>query len=179
MTAESAVVLSVLVAFTMALVWGLLVVAAQIQCVDAARTGVRSAARQDPADAVMEVTRQAAPGGARVTVSRKGDQVRVTVAARPPLLTGLPFEVRADAVAAAEETVGTGAVTGATAETGSGAGADTGSGAVTGTGAGAGNGTGAGSGTGDGTGTGTRVGAGGGTGAGASAVPGAAREPGP
>lgn len=181
MTAESAVVLSVLVAFTMALVWGLLVVAAQIQCVDAARTGARSAARQDPADAVMEVTRQAAPGGARVTVSREGDQVRVTVAARPPVLTGLPFEVRAEAVAAAEETVGTGAVTGATAETssdaGSGAGAETGSGADTGTGAGAGGRTGAGSGTGVGTGTGTRVGADAGTGAGASAATGAAGEP--
>lgn len=183
MTAESAVVLSVLVAFAMALVWGLLVVAAQIQCVDAARTGARSAARQDPADAVMEVTRQAAPGGAQVTVNREGDQVRVTVAARPPVLTGLPFEVRAEAVAAAEETVGTSAVTGATAETGSdagsGAGADTGSGAGTGTGTGASHGAGSGDGMGAGTATGTRVGADAGTGAGASAASGATGEPRP
>ncbi|MFF7970826.1 TadE family type IV pilus minor pilin [Streptomyces sp. NPDC007905] len=107
-TVESAMVLSVLVAFTMALVWGLLVVAAQIQCVDAARTGARAAARQDPADAVVEVTRQAAPREARVTVGREGGQVRVTVVARPPVLTGLPFEVRGVAVAAAEEAVGTG-----------------------------------------------------------------------
>ncbi|OSC53291.1 hypothetical protein B5181_38000, partial [Streptomyces sp. 4F] len=42
-TAETAVVLPVLVVFAMALVWGLLVVAAQIQCVDAARTGARAA----------------------------------------------------------------------------------------------------------------------------------------
>lgn len=181
MTAESAVVLSVLVAFTMALVWGLLVVAAQIQCVDAARTGARSAARQDPADAVMEVTRQAAPGGARVTVSREDDQVRVTVAARPPVLTGLPFEVRAEAVAAAEETVGTGAVTGATAGTssdaGRGAGAGAGSGAGSGTGAGAGHGAGTGDGMGAGAGTGTRVGADAGTGTGASVATGGAGEP--
>ncbi len=108
MTVESALVLSVLVAFTMALVWGLLVVAAQIQCLDAARTGARAAARQDPADKVVEVTRQAAPRGARVTVGRDGDQVRVTVVARPPVLTGLPFEVREEAVAAAEEAVGAG-----------------------------------------------------------------------
>ncbi|MGW0766296.1 TadE family type IV pilus minor pilin [Streptomyces sp. NPDC002676] len=107
MTAEAAVVLSVLVAFTMALVWGLLVVAAQIQCVDAARAGARSAARQDPAEAVLRVTRDAAPRGARVTVGREGDQVRVTVVARPPVLSGLPFEVREEAVALAEETVGT------------------------------------------------------------------------
>ncbi|MFE7979914.1 TadE family type IV pilus minor pilin [Streptomyces shenzhenensis] len=106
MTAEAAVVLPVLVAFTMALVWGLFVVAAQIQCVDAARTGARAAARQDPADAVVEITRAAAPGGAKVTVAHEGDQVRVTVVARPPLLGALPLEVREEAVAAAEETVG-------------------------------------------------------------------------
>ncbi|KOV68482.1 membrane protein [Streptomyces sp. MMG1121] len=92
----------------MALVWGLLAVAAQIQCVDAARTGARAAARQDPADAVVTLTREAAPRGARVTVEREGDQVRVTVVARPPVLSGLPFEVREQAVALAEETVGAG-----------------------------------------------------------------------
>ncbi|MFF0734065.1 TadE family type IV pilus minor pilin [Streptomyces chartreusis] len=107
-TAESAVVLPVLVIFAMALVWGLLVMAAQIQCVDAARTGARAAARQDPADAVIEVTREAAPRGATVTVGREGDEVRVVVVARPPVLTGLPFVVREEAVAAAEETVGAG-----------------------------------------------------------------------
>ncbi|MEU9657580.1 TadE family type IV pilus minor pilin [Streptomyces chartreusis] len=107
-TAESAVVLPVLVMFAMALVWGLLVMAAQIQCVDAARTGARAAARQDPADAVIEVTSEAAPRGATVTVGREGDEVRVVVVARPPVLTGLPFEVREEAVAAAEETVGAG-----------------------------------------------------------------------
>ncbi|MEU6303146.1 TadE family type IV pilus minor pilin [Streptomyces chartreusis] len=107
-TAESAVVLPVLVMFAMALVWGLLVMAAQIQCVDAARTGARAAARQDPVDAVIEVTREAAPRGATVTVGREGDEVRVVVVAKPPVLTGLPFEVREEAVAAAEETVGAG-----------------------------------------------------------------------
>lgn len=107
-TAESAVVLPVLVMFAMALVWGLLVMAAQIQCVDAARAGARAAARQDPTDAVIEVTREAAPRGATVTVGREGDKVRVVVVAKPPVLTGLPFEVREEAVAAAEETVGAG-----------------------------------------------------------------------
>ncbi|MFF4832659.1 TadE family type IV pilus minor pilin [Streptomyces sp. NPDC001315] len=107
-TAESAVVLPVLVLFAMALVWGLLVVAAQIQCVDAARTGARAAARQDPAGSVLEVTRAAAPAGAKVTVGRQGDQVRVVVVARPPALNGLPFEVREEAVASVEELVGVG-----------------------------------------------------------------------
>ncbi|MGW7301115.1 TadE family type IV pilus minor pilin [Streptomyces sp. NPDC054829] len=103
MTAETALVLPVLVMFTMALVWGLLVVAAQIQCVDAARTGARAAARQDPPDQVVAVTREAAPSGARVTVSRSAGKVRVLVVAEPPVLGGLPFEVREEAVAVAEE----------------------------------------------------------------------------
>lgn len=107
-TAESAVVLPVLVAFAMVLVWGLLAVATRIQCLDAARTGARAAARQDPAGAVLALARAAAPSGARVTVGRKGDQVRVVVVASPPLLRGLPFEVREEAVAAAEEVVGSG-----------------------------------------------------------------------
>lgn len=96
-------VLPVLVAFAMALVWGLLVAAAQIQCVDAARAGARAAARQEAPEAVVEMARSAAPKGAEVTVGREGDQVRVVVVARPPLLRGLPFEVREEAVATAED----------------------------------------------------------------------------
>lgn len=104
-TAESALVLPVLVLFVTALVWGLMVMAAQIRCVDAARTGARAAARQDPPDAVVEVTREAAPIGARVTVARDAEQVRVTVVARAPMLRALPFELREEAVAAVEEAV--------------------------------------------------------------------------
>jgi len=105
-TAEAAVVLPVLVAFAMALVLGLLVVAARIQCVDAARAGARAAARQDPQDAVVRLAREAAPPGAQVAVGREGDRVRVVVVARLPMLDGLPFQVREEAVAAAEEVVG-------------------------------------------------------------------------
>jgi hypothetical protein len=107
-TAEAAVVLPVLVMFAMALVWGLLVVAAQIQCLDAARAGARAAAREDPADAVAALARGAAPRDAKVTVSRDGSQVRVTVVAKPAALHGLPFEVREEAVASVEGTVGEG-----------------------------------------------------------------------
>ncbi|MEU2518427.1 pilus assembly protein [Streptomyces pseudogriseolus] len=104
-TAESAMVLPVLVLVMAALVWGLMAVAAQIKCVDAARAGARAAARQDPPDAVVEVTREAAPAGARITVRRDAGQVRVTVVARVPMLRALPFELREEAVAAAEEAV--------------------------------------------------------------------------
>lgn len=99
-------VLPVLVMFAMALVWGLLVVAAQIQCVDAARTGARAAAREDTDEAVLRVARDTAPRDAEVTVAREGDRVRVVVVAKPPALHGLPFEVREEAVAQVEATVG-------------------------------------------------------------------------
>lgn len=136
-TAETAVALPVLVAFAMALVWGLLVMSAQIRCVDAARAGARAAARQDPADAVLSVARATAPRGADVTVSREGDQVRVVVVAKPPALRGLPFEVREEAVAEAEEASAT-AADGLTAVQGRGAGQIPGQGAGASAGAAAG-----------------------------------------
>lgn len=152
-TAETAVVLPVLVAFAMALVWGLLVMSAQIRCVDAARAGARAAARQDPADAVLAVARATAPRGADVTVSREGDQVRVVVVAKPPALRGLPFEVREEAVAAAEEAPAAagddlGAVRGAVQGPVQGAGAGADARRISGEDAGAGPGSGAGAGSG-------------------------------
>ncbi|MEU6221129.1 TadE family type IV pilus minor pilin [Streptomyces sp. NPDC047022] len=106
MTAETAVALPALVLFAMALVWALLAVSAQIQCVDAARAGARAAARQEPANVVRDVARQAAPHGARVVVSRQGDLVRVLVVAHPPGPDALPLELRHEAAALAEDTVG-------------------------------------------------------------------------
>ncbi|MEU2734718.1 TadE family type IV pilus minor pilin [Streptomyces sp. NPDC007095] len=105
-TAEAAVVLPSLVLVGMALVWALLAASAQIQCVDAARAGARAAARQDPPDTVVATTRRAAPRGARVTVTREGALVRVTVEASAPGPDGLSLELSDEAVALAEETVG-------------------------------------------------------------------------
>lgn len=105
-TAEAAMALPVLVLFATALVWALLAVCAQIQCVDAARVGARAAARQDPQGAVMEATRRAAPDGARVGVGREGDYVRVTVSSRSPGPGLMGVDLSHDAVALAEETVG-------------------------------------------------------------------------
>ncbi|WP_329533031.1 pilus assembly protein [Streptomyces sp. NBC_01450] len=105
-TAEAAVVLPSLVLVGMALVWALLAASAQIQCVDAARAGARAAARQDPPDTVLATTRRAAPRGARVTVTREGDLVRVMVKASAPGPDALSLELSDEAVALAEETVG-------------------------------------------------------------------------
>ncbi|MGW0711615.1 TadE family type IV pilus minor pilin [Streptomyces sp. NPDC002643] len=106
MTAEAAMVLPVLVIFAMALVWALLAACAQIQCVDAARVGARAAARQDPPGAVEAAARRAAPDGARISVDREGDYVRVTVSARSPGPGRMGVDLSDDAVALAEETVG-------------------------------------------------------------------------
>ncbi|MFE7016403.1 TadE family type IV pilus minor pilin [Streptomyces sp. NPDC057651] len=105
-TAEAAVVLPVLVTFTMALVWALMAASAQIQCVDAARAGARALARQDPQGSAVESAKRVAPRGAKVAVSREGDLVRVAVEAAAPGPGALNVHLRADAVALAEETVG-------------------------------------------------------------------------
>ena len=108
-TAESAVVLPVLVLFTAMLLWGLLAATAQIRCVDAARAGARAAARSEPKDAVLAVTGTAAPHGARIALRREGDLVRVRVTARSVgpgrLARLLSVTVGADAVASAEGAV--------------------------------------------------------------------------
>ncbi|WP_323186778.1 TadE family type IV pilus minor pilin [Streptomyces sp. NBC_00878] len=105
-TAEAAVVLPALVALTMGLVWALMASAAMIQCVDAARAGARAAARQDPPGTVMAVARDAAPSGARVTVRRESDMVRVRVEANSPGPDALALDLTHEAAALAEETVG-------------------------------------------------------------------------
>ncbi|MFG2139024.1 TadE family type IV pilus minor pilin [Streptomyces sp. NPDC048650] len=105
-TAETAVVLPVLVAVVAALLWGLMAVGTRIACVDAARAGARAAARSEPPAAVLRAARGAAPRAARIAVSREGDQVRVRVEARLPVLGRLTAQVRGEAVALAEETVG-------------------------------------------------------------------------
>ncbi|WP_329186844.1 TadE family type IV pilus minor pilin [Streptomyces sp. NBC_01428] len=105
-TAEAAVVLPSLVLVGITLVWALLAASAQIQCVDAARAGARAAARQDAPDAVVATARRAAPAGAKITVSRETDLVRVTVDARTPGPAALSLGVGDEAVALAEETVG-------------------------------------------------------------------------
>lgn len=105
-TAEAAVVLPALVLFAMGLLWALLAAGAQIQCIDAARAGARAAARQDPYDAAVAAAEQAAPKGARVTLRREGDLVRVRVEADTPGPALLALHLHQEAVAMAEETVG-------------------------------------------------------------------------
>ncbi|MEV0262846.1 TadE family type IV pilus minor pilin [Streptomyces sp. NPDC050617] len=105
-TAEAAVVMPALTIFGVALVWGLMAVSAQIQCVDAARAGARAAARSEPAAAAESAARSAAPRGARIVLGREGDLVRVRVETHATGPGPLALRLSGEAVALAEETVG-------------------------------------------------------------------------
>src|SRR3954463_10428928 len=80
-TAETAVVLPVLLVVLAGAIWVLASVAGQLRCVDAARVGARAAARGDAIAAVTAATSSVAPVGAQVRVVRSGDEVTVEVTA--------------------------------------------------------------------------------------------------
>lgn len=101
-TAETAMVIPILVALTGLLVWGVMAAAAQVRCVDAARAGAREAARSETSADVLRAAREAAPAGARVTVRREGDMVRVRVTVPAPRF---PITLTAEAAALAEDAV--------------------------------------------------------------------------
>ena len=106
-SAETAVVLPVLVAVALALVWVLTLAVTQVRVVDAARETARAAARDEPADTAVALGRRVAPTGARIDLDRSDDLVRVRVSTEVGgpggLLRFLPgVEVDAEAVAARE-----------------------------------------------------------------------------
>ena len=92
-TAETAVLLPVLMVVLAAAVWALACLAAQLQCVDAARAAARAAARGDASAVVRATAERVAPDGARVLVGGSDDtvevEVRATVAPFGGLLSGL------------------------------------------------------------------------------------------
>jgi Flp pilus assembly protein TadG len=100
-TAETAVVLPVLLLVLAGAVAAMIAVGAQLRCVDAAREGARSAARGDPAAAVTAVAAHVAPRGAAIRISGGADQVQVTVSVQVSPLGPLPISVRVSASAVA------------------------------------------------------------------------------
>ena len=103
-TAETAVVLPVLLLVLAAAVAAVTLVGSQLRCVDAAREGARAAARGEPHATVVGLARRAAPDGAVVGVLVVGQEVRVSVTADVrflgPVRLGTP--VTAEAVALLE-----------------------------------------------------------------------------
>ena len=92
-TAETAVVLPVLLFVLAAAVSVVTLLGAQLRCVDAARVGARAAARGEPDAAVGRLVDRLAPDGAVVGVSADGDEVRVTVTVHVAPLGPLPFSL--------------------------------------------------------------------------------------
>ncbi len=62
-------------------VWAVLVVVAQLRCVDAAGAGARALARGEDSSQVVIVVEAMAPSGATVRLGRDGDRVTVEVSA--------------------------------------------------------------------------------------------------
>jgi Flp pilus assembly protein TadG len=103
-TAETAVVLPVLLLVLAGAVAAVTVVGAQLRCVDAAREGARAAARGEDAAVATALAGRAAPDGAVIAVSSGGEEVVVSVRARITPLGPVPLEitVAAEAVALRE-----------------------------------------------------------------------------
>jgi Flp pilus assembly protein TadG len=92
-TAETAIVLPVLLLVLAGAVAAVTVVGAQLRCVDAAREGARAAARGEPGAVVTQLSRGAAPEGAVTTVTTDGEQIQVTVSARITPLGPVPLRI--------------------------------------------------------------------------------------
>ena len=100
-TAETAVVLPVLLFVLAGAVAAVTVVGGQLRCVDAAREGARAAARGEDVATVEALVLRAAPAGVTVSVTRAGDDVRVGVVGRIAPLGAIPLDVPVSAEATA------------------------------------------------------------------------------
>ena len=106
-TAETAVVLPVLLFVLAGAVAVLTVLGAQLRCVDAAREGARAAARGEPVASVSRTVDQLATDGAVTRVTGDGDEVKVTVTARVAPIGPLPIVVPVSGTAVAVREPGT------------------------------------------------------------------------
>jgi Flp pilus assembly protein TadG len=105
-TAETAVVLPVLLLVTFTAMTGIRAAATELACQDAARAAARAAARGEPDVAVRATGRRLGPAGSAVSIQHAAGLVRVTVRARVGPFAGLPlpaFSVSGTGVADPEE----------------------------------------------------------------------------
>jgi len=78
-TAETAIVVPVLVLVLLTGLWAIGVMVAGIRCGDAARDVARAVARGESESEVQAIGRRAAPPGAEISISRQGGDVVVVV----------------------------------------------------------------------------------------------------
>jgi TadE-like protein len=108
-TAETVMVLPLLVAMTLGLAWLLSLAATEVRVVDAAREVARAVARDEGRSSALALGRRVAPDGSRIEVRGTEDTVVVRVRAQVHGALGLfaflpAVDVDADAVAAKEPT---------------------------------------------------------------------------
>lgn len=106
-TAETAVVIPLLVVLSLGLAWAVGLAVAQVRVVDAARETARAVARDEGRGAAVALGERVAPDGTRITVASEGALVRVravtTVSGPGGLFDFLPgVQVDAEAVTAKE-----------------------------------------------------------------------------
>jgi hypothetical protein len=107
-TAETALVLPILLAFVLGLVWLVSLGVTQARCLDAAREAARAVARDETVQAATDLARRSSPPGADIRIQRDGGAVVVTVSvpakAPGPIFGALPaVGLSATAVSALEE----------------------------------------------------------------------------
>lgn len=105
-TAETAVVLPVIVVLLAAMIGAISAVAAKISCSDAAREGARAAARGDSRSDVVASARRLAPPGAQIEVSLSETEATVVVSMqiRPLGRLSGAIEIRSAATSRREPT---------------------------------------------------------------------------
>lgn len=109
-TAETALAMPAVGLVAAALVGVGQVSVAQLRCIDAARAGVRLAARGEPATRVVARAASVAPVGAVVAVRGAGGEVVVTVRSRVDLPLGVGIPIGSRAVADVESRLASGGV---------------------------------------------------------------------
>ncbi len=107
-TAETVMVLPMLLAVTAGMMWLLAVGGGQLRMIDAARETARALARGDDRASAIALGARIAPEGARIAVTRSGDRFTVAAvgAVRGPgsLFDFVPaVQLRAESVALVEE----------------------------------------------------------------------------
>jgi Flp pilus assembly protein TadG len=100
-TVEAALGLAGLTVVTVLLVAALTVLTAQLRCTDAAREAARLLARGQPTQAAEAAVHRIAPPGATLDVQHTGEEITVSVAARPAggLLPAIDLKATAYALA--------------------------------------------------------------------------------
>jgi len=98
-TVEAALTVAVFAIVLTLSIGGLLVLADQIRCVDAAREAARLTARGDP-DQAKQAAARIAPTNAEITITTEGEHIKVRIQATPAqgLLPGIKLHEEAFAV---------------------------------------------------------------------------------